>query len=202
MGVHKHSPRLTPLVFRGPLSSTTLLFACVARISFVASARAPCWVNSQQSAQLCALFHALRQAALRRYSHLSPVTDKSSAFFTALHGHCSSSHGAHVCKLRRMNCLYSTFSSQFQLALIPSERNPAGPFSRFVCQQPLSLAWRACSCAATHSFFPVAHTPSRVFGGSLRLSLGFVAVMLVALFGKLKFPKETRLTRANLFFWG
>ena len=50
--------------------------------SYATSVYAPNWVTDQQSAELYAIFHGLRQVCLRKLTYVCLVTDNSSAYFT------------------------------------------------------------------------------------------------------------------------
>ena len=120
-----------------PISPSQYRVACFKRNSFATSARAPAWVKSQQTAELYAIFHSLRQASLRHFSHICLVTDTSAAYFTALHGRCTSTHWPRVRILRRINRVCLESNIQLQLAVTLSEHNPADTFSRFAPITPL-----------------------------------------------------------------
>ena len=99
--------------------------------SFASACFAPRWISSQQGAELYAVFHCLRQAGLRRISHVCVVTDNEAAFHTVNCGRVSARHWERVRVLRRIHRICLQGDMQMQLALTPSELNSADPFSRY-----------------------------------------------------------------------
>ena len=94
--------------------------AAYKRGSFATFARAPPWVTSQQSAELYAVFHTIRQLILRSSTHACLAVDNSAAYYSVLSGRVSGRCPERVRILRRINrlCLEGPF--QLQLVLVPS----------------------------------------------------------------------------------
>ena len=130
-------PRRLPLPFTMPIVYTDaapgdcsfVIASCKPR-AFATSAPAPPWVRSQQSAELYAVFHTLRQLVLRSYTHACIVVDNAASYYTVLSGRVSCACPERLRIVRRINrlCIQSHF--QFQLALVRSENNAADHFSR------------------------------------------------------------------------
>ena len=98
--------------------------------SYATSVYAPNWVTDQQSAELYAIFHGLRQACLRKLTYVCLVTDNSSAYFTLISGKISSKNRTRLRILRRIHRLIYQNNCQVQLMWIPLKLNLADPFSR------------------------------------------------------------------------
>ena len=145
------SPVCIPMLFcdAAPVSPSQYRVTWFTRNSFATSARAPAWVKSKQTAELYAIFHSLRQASLRHFSHICLVTDNSAAYFTALHGRCTSTHWPRVRILRRINRVCLESNIQLQLAVTLSEHNPADTFSRFAPTTPLQCVVESLSRSNT-----------------------------------------------------
>lgn len=114
----------------GPIFS--YMVAAYKRNTFAAAAIAPSWVRYQQSAELYAVFHTIRQLILRKSTHACIAVDNAASYFTISTGRISLRCHDHIRILRRINrlCLESKF--QFELILVHSEANAADPFSRFL----------------------------------------------------------------------
>ena len=130
-------PLCMPMVYcDAALSTTGYVVAAFKRGDFATACTAPTWIRSQQGAELYSIFHSLRQAAIRRLSHVCVVTDNEAAFNTVNGGRVSARHWDRVRLLRRINRICLQENLQLQLALTPSECNPADPFSRHRTKAP------------------------------------------------------------------
>lgn len=98
--------------------------------SYATSISTPNWLSSQQDAELYSIFHALRQASLRKLPYVCIFCDNLAAFYSLLNGRVSCSHPVRARILRRIYRMCLSDCIHFQLVHIPSAFNPADPFSR------------------------------------------------------------------------
>ena len=80
-----------PLIYcdAAPLPQGGFSVACYKRDAFATVARYPRWIASQQAAELYAVFNSLRQAALRKFSHVCFIVANAAAFYTVRDGRVS-----------------------------------------------------------------------------------------------------------------
>ena len=102
---------------------------------------APEWVTDQQTAELYAVFHGLRQAVIRKLSYICVATDNSSAYFTMLSCRISARNYARLRIMRRINRLIYQSHCHLQLMWIPSGANLADSFSRTTNYLPLPISY-------------------------------------------------------------
>ena len=104
------------------------------------SVSTPCWVSSQQDAELYSLFHAVRQASLRKLSFICLFCDNMSAFYSVFSGRVSCAHPVRARLLRRIYRICIKENLHIQLVHVPSSFNPADPFSRPHTLNPYHLS--------------------------------------------------------------
>ena len=81
-----------PIVYTdaAPVDSSFAVASCK-HLAFKTSAPTPIWVRFQQSAELYAILHALRQLILRSYTHACLIVDNAAAYHSVVSGRVSSS---------------------------------------------------------------------------------------------------------------
>jgi len=131
-------PTCMPPLFVDAASCTASCFivACCRPASYATSVQAPSWVRSQQDAEMYAVFHGLRQCAIRGLSHVCVYTDNYAVFHSLTSLRVSGSTPARARILRRIIRLCLSRRINFQLARVPSSLNPADPYSR-----PSTILW-------------------------------------------------------------
>ena len=130
-------PLCMPLMFCDAApSSEGFLAACIRPCSFAVAVPTPPWIQSQQAAELYAVFSCIRQAAIHRLSHVCVVVDNEAAYHTVKSGKASGRHWERVRLLRRINRMCVTHHIHVELALTPSASNAADVFSRFHDHHP------------------------------------------------------------------
>ena len=138
-------------------TATRFRVGAVRPTHYMTSATAPTWIANQQTAEMYGLFHAVRQAALRRTSHLCLITDNAGAYFILTRGRTAADHPAQLRLLRRIWRLSYEHSIHLAVALTTSARNPADfpsrlhqfPLGRVICKaqdvHPLQVPFFRCT---------------------------------------------------------
>jgi len=121
---------MTPVFSDAAPGPTSFVVACSRPRSFATTVPTPVWLRSIQDAELYGIFHALRQCALQKLSHVCIFTDNLGVFNTLSSGRVSAATHSRARILRRIMRVCLQYQISFQIAWLPSACNAADFFSR------------------------------------------------------------------------